>query len=188
MEFEDVLASDWYAGAVEGAVKAGLFQGVTGREFRPESSMTRGMVAAVLYRMAGQPRTQGSGVFTDVPQGAWYASAVSWAAEKGVVTGYPDGTFQPDASVSRQELVSLMYRYAVSLEPDLAVPSLPDKFADGDRVPDWAADAFAWAVDSGLVNGSSAEGGKLVLAPEGKALRSQGAALFLRLQEYLAKR
>ena len=185
MDFDDVFVTDWYADAVEDAVKAGLFQGITDREFRPESSMTRGMVAAVLYRMAGQPQTEWTDAFSDVSREAWYADAVSWAAEQGVVTGYPDGTFLPNAPITRQELVSLMYRYADSLQAEPAAPVLPDRFADRDQVPDWAMDAFAWAVDRGLVNGVADAKYGLLLDPQGNATRCQGAALFLRFLDCL---
>lgn len=178
--FSDVSPNDWYASAVEEAARLGLFQGVDKNRFAPNDTMTRAMVTTVLYRMAGQPRSEADAPFKDVSPSDWYGPAVAWAAGAGVVSGYPDGTFRPAASVTRQELVSLMYRYALSLGAEGTAPALPETFTDREQVPAWAADAFAWAVESGLVTGTPAGGG-LLLSPQGNATRSQGAALFLRL-------
>ena len=183
--FLDVLPSDWYAPAVEAVVEQGLFKGVSQELFLPSVAMTRCMAATVLYRMAGAPETGYQAVFTDVPEGTWYAKAVSWAYENQVVTGYPDGTFQPNAPVTRQELVALMHRYALSKGAGQAAGDLPATFADRDQVPDWARGDFAWAVEQSLVAGSAGSDGALVLAPQGQATRAQGAALFLRLSQFL---
>ena len=184
--FQDVKKSDWFAPSVEEAVGKGLFQGVSASFFAPNDSMTRGMVTTVLYRMAGQPAVSAyASPFTDVAPDQWYAPAVTWAAATGVVTGYPDGTFQPNAPVTRQELVALMHRYALSKGAGQAAGDLPATFADRDQVPDWARGDFAWAVEQSLVAGSAGSDGTLVLDPQGQATRAQGAALFLRLSQFL---
>ena len=184
--FQDVKKSDWFAPSVEEAVGKGLFQGVSASFFAPNDSMTRGMVTTVLYRMAGQPAVSAyASPFTDVAPDQWYAPAVTWAAATGVVTGYPDGTFQPNAPVTRQELVALMHRYALSKGAGQAAGDLPATFADRDQVPDWARGDFAWAVEQSLVAGSAGSDGALFLAPQGQATRAQGAALFLRLSQFL---
>ena len=179
--FSDVSADDWFAPSVEEAARRGLFQGVGRDRFAPDETMTRAMVTTVLYRMAGQPQPEADAPFKDVSPSDWYGAAVAWAAEQGVVSGYPDGTFRPSAPVTRQELVALMYRYALSLGADGTAPALPETFTDRDQVPGWAADAFAWAVENGLVTGTPAGSGGLLLSPQGQATRCQGAALFLRL-------
>ena len=179
--FSDVSPDDWFAPSVEEAARRGLFQGVGKDRFAPDETMTRAMVTTVLYRMAGQPQPEADAPFKDVSPSDWYGAAVAWAAEQGVVSGYPDGTFLPANPVTRQELVALMYRYALSLGADGTAPALPETVTDRDQVPGWAADAFAWAVENGLVTGTPAGSGGLLLSPQGQATRCQGAALFLRL-------
>ena len=167
--------------------------------------MTRAMMVTALWRLAGEPElpaeetpapapafpestyttgdaagtestTSVAPTFSDVEEGTWYSRAVAWAAASGVVMGYPDGTFGPDRPVTRQEVVSFFFRVAKSLGEDLSAPTIPETFIDRNQVPDWAAEAFGWAIDRGLLTGTSAG----TLDPEGLALRSQGAALFQR--------
>lgn len=179
--FADVSSDDWFAPSVEEAARRGLFQGVGKDRFAPNETMTRAMVTTVLYRIAGQPQPAADAPFRDVSPSDWYGPAAAWAAEQGVVAGYPDGTFRPTAPVTRQELVALMYRYALSLGANGTAQALPETFTDRDKVPEWAADAFAWAVENGLVTGTPVDGGGLLLSPQGQATRCQGAAMFLRL-------
>ena len=134
---------------------------------------------ARLYRLAGEPETAFTPVFSDVSTENWFASAVSWAYGQQVSEGYPDGSFRPDAFVTRQELVSMLYRYLSGEVPedgwDLSA------FADQGDVPEWALPAFGWAVDKGLVNGIPDNDGRTWLHPRDPLLRSQAAALFQRL-------
>jgi hypothetical protein len=139
--------------------------------------MTRAMVVTVLYRLAGEPDVSGTSTFSDVSANTWYTKAVAWAQEQGIAEGYPDGTFRVDQPVKRQELVSLLYRYAQRTGNAEATTGNPlSSYADAAQVPAWATDAFSWAIETGLVNGT--EGNRL--APQGQALRCQGAVLFQR--------
>lgn len=181
--FADVPLDAWYAEAVEDMVAQGLFSGVSEIRFRPNASMTRGMMVTVLHRLAGEPEVQETAAFSDVAEDAWYGPAAAWAAETGVAEGYPDGTFQPNRSVTRQELVTLLCRYAQNLGADTAAPPIPAAFTDRDQVPDWAEEAFGWAIDRGILTGTKPD----TLSPRALATRCQGAALFQRFSQLLAQ-
>lgn len=185
--FTDVRKSDWFADSVEQVVQMGLFQGVTEDTFQPGTPMTRGMVATVLYRMAGSPKVTYRPIFTDVAQGRWYTDAVIWASGIQVVNGYPDKTFRPSAPITRQELVTLFYHYTSSTGKSVEAPAIPARFQDRNSMPLWASPAFGWAVDRGLVTGNTNAAGALVLDGSSQTPRSQGAALFLRLSNLLAQ-
>ena len=178
--FADVPLDAWYTQAVEDVVAQGLFSGVSELLFRPNASMTRGMMVTVLYRLAGEPEVQGT-AFSDVAEADWYGPAAAWAAETGVAQGYPDGTFQPNRAVTRQELVTLLCRYAQAAGADTAAPPIPAAFADRDQVPDWAEEAFGWAIDRGVLTGTKPD----TLSPQALATRCQGAALFQRFSQLL---
>ena len=179
--FTDVPEDAWYYSAVDYVVEQGLFIGNGGRLFNPGGTMTRAAAAAVLYRQAGSPGVENHLSFRDVPRDLWCARAVEWAAGAGVIEGYPDGMFYPDEEITRQELVTMLYRYAEYSGADVTAPELRDEYHDRDSVADWAEDAFAWAVDRGLVSGTSS--GRL--SPDGNALRCAAAVIFQRYNEML---
>lgn len=177
--FFDVTEEDWFMDPVKAVSDRGLLQGVGNDLFDPLGQMTRSMVCMVLYRLAGEPETAFAPVFSDVSPENWFASAVSWAYGQQVSDGYPDGSFRPDANVTRQELVSMLYRYLSGDVPENGWNL--SAFADQGDVPDWALPAFGWAVDRGLVNGIPDNSGLTWLQPRDPLLRSQAAALFQRL-------
>ena len=110
--FNDVLDENaWYYDAVYAAWDAGLMNGVGEGLFAPNATLDRATLATVLYREAGEPAAKGTASFTDIAEGQWYTDAVNWAAEQGVVNGYPDGTFRPEAPITRQEMATMLYRY-----------------------------------------------------------------------------
>lgn len=111
--YDDVPATSWYAGAVRYVAEKGLMSGTGDGKFSPDAPMTRAMLTAVLYRNEGQPPVVDIGAFSDV-QGSWYASAANWAAASGVVSGYGDGRFGGDDSVTRQDMATILWRYAGS--------------------------------------------------------------------------
>ena len=124
--------------------------GVSAREFAPNAGFSRAMLAQTLYAMSGKPTVKAEGTFADVAANAWYADAVNWAAEKGYVSGVGDGKFAPDASITREQMALILYRYAGS--PDASGMVLRE-FADGDSVSAYAVDAIRWAVHEGLISG-----------------------------------
>ena len=137
--------------------------------------MTRGMLATVLYRLAKEPETNAGDLFNDVADGQYYTEAVAWAAGKGIVNGYGDGTFGPGNSITREQLAVMLWRYAGSP----ASAGTLDGFNDRDKIHAWAADALAWAVEQKIVSGRG--GG--ILDPIGQATRAEVAAMLMRYCE-----
>lgn len=179
--FNDVLDENaWYYDAVYAAWDAGLMNGVGEGLFAPNATLDRATLATVLYREAGEPAAKGTASFTDIAEGQWYTDAVNWAAEQGVVNGYPDGTFRPEAPITRQEMATMLYRLAKAekVEEDKLV-----SFPDAASVADWAKDAMNWAVSTEIVNGSTHDDKVNYLDPTATALRCQAAAVACR---YLA--
>ena len=180
--FVDVDAEDWYGDAVVFAVSRELFNGTAEGVFDPQGPMTRGMLATVLFRLEDTPNAP-EHAFADVDADSWYADAVSWAAATGIVTGNGDGAFSPDERVSRQQLVTMLYRYAASAGINTSGRARLDPYADAGQVAGYAADALAWAVDSGLIQGRA----DVTLAPDASVTRAEVAAIFLRLTDLLVR-
>ena len=178
--FSDVPADAWYAPGVEYAAANKLMNGVGHGRFAPESPLTRAQIVTILYRLAGSP-DQGnkSSHFRDISDGQWYTDAVIWAADQGVVYGYRDGRFHPDRDISRQELVTILYRYS-DAKPGKA--SALRRFPDKDEVSDYALDAMRWAVGAGLINGIKTEKGDY-LSPGSGTTRAQFAMILQRWLE-----
>ena len=178
--FDDVAESAWYYTAVEYVAENGIMSGVSAREFAPNAGFSRAMLAQTLYAMSGKPAVKAEGTFADVVANAWYADAVNWAAEKGYVSGVGDGKFAPDASVTREQMALILYRYAGS--PD-ASGMAQKEFADSSSVSAYAADAIRWAVHEGLISGMENN----TLVPQGTATRAQVATILMRFVESLTK-
>ena len=178
--FWDVPDSAWYAEAVAEVSEAGLMQGTGNGWFTPGGSVSRGMAAAILYRLAGEPRAPQI-PFSDVSASDYYGDAVAWAAEKGIVTGYDDGTFRPGQPVSRQQLAALLWRYAQWAEIPMARPADLDSYRDANQVAAYAEEPLGWAVKTGLLQGT-AQGD---LLPRGGALRGQTAVILCRFLDLL---
>ena len=153
----------------------GLMTGTGVTTFSPDETTTRGMVATILYRLAGSPEEEDLS-FADVAAGQWYSAGVSWAVVHGVMEGNGQ-TFGPEEVVTREQLVVLAYRYAQLQGYDVAAAenALAD-YPDGDTVSDWAAQAMAWAVENALITGTTAT----TLSPQNQASRAQVAAILMR--------
>ena len=172
--FTDVAETDWYMDAVTYAADRGLMRGTGDGRFSPELPTNRAMVVTILYRLTGEPET-GRRVLPDVPSEAYYASAMAWAVEEGLVSGYPDGTARPEKEITREELAVLLYRYTAYLDLQPLSPGDLSAFEDGGEVSSWAVYAMRWAVGYGLLQGSSGR-----LDPKGPATRAQTAAVLMR--------
>jgi hypothetical protein len=175
--FKDVRTTDWFYNAVDYVYTNALFSGSSASTFSPSTPMTRAMFVTVLHRLAGKPAPSGDVRFTDVADTTqYYYDAVRWAAASAVVTGYDDGTFRPDAPVTREQMAAIMYRYAAYKGQNTAgAPETAlDKFPDKGEVSDYAVPSMAWAVNRALINGSD---GKLL--PRGTATRAQVAQIVL---------
>lgn len=172
--FIDVPNTFWGAEAVDFVASRELFSGVSAEYFAPSRTMNRAMMVTVLWRMAERPASSLEATFDDVKNDAYYADAVRWGAERGVVTGTGSG-FSPEGEVTREMLAVFLYRMAGS---PAVVDELPRRFVDADEVSSWAAIPLAWAIQQGIVTGRS--GGKL--APKDTATRAEAAAM---LQRYI---
>lgn len=141
--------------------------------------MTRAMLVTVLWRMDGKPGAAGGSSFTDVPRGQWYTEAVAWAAENGVVNGVGGGRFEPDGNVTREQIATILYRYAGLRGVPTGGRADLGSFPDGGAVSGWAYDALSWANAAGLIAGTR-EGGVDYLAPQQNATRAQVAVILMR--------
>ncbi len=146
--YEDVPADAWYAEAVTALREKGVMDGVGGNRFEPEGVFTRAQLAAVLYRLAGKPAVQGEDGFSDTQPGAWYADAVLWASQNGIVNGYGSGLFGTNDATTQEQLAVMLWRSAGSyvLGSEYADPDGVENAADA-----WAFDAVRWARVDGLL-------------------------------------
>ena len=177
--FTDVSEKDWFYGDVMFAYENGLMIGTGNAQFRPHGTATRGMMATILWRMAGSPAPKGNSSFTDVEAGTWYTDAITWTAENGIFLGYGNNKVGPNDSITREQLAAIFYRYADYKGYDLTVKGDLDKFKDADKITDYAKTAMQWAVGSGLVKGKSGN----LLDPQGTATRAEIAAMLHRFIE-----
>ena len=184
--FTDVSETAWYKNSVDYAVEHGLMNGTGTNTFEPESTMTRAMLVTVLWRYAGAPKP-GANPFTDVPNGKWYTDAVAWAAENGVVNGVGDGKFEPDGSVTREQMATILYRYAQKVGIDTSKHTELSAFPDANRVSAYARAPMQWIVAEGVIGGSR-ENGQDWLNPQGNATRAEVATILMRFIENVAKR
>ena len=180
--FTDTKATAWYAEHVDNVYDRGLMNGVGEHTFAPNANVNRAMAATVLYRIAGKPEVEGDSPFSDVPEGKYYTRAVIWAEQLGVITGYPDGTFRPNDSITREQLAAVLYRYTAATNPEYAKNGYLHGYPDQDRVHEYAQKAVGWAVVNGLIQGVGSDG-KTYLKPQDNATRAQFATIISR---YLA--
>ncbi len=178
-KFTDVNTNEWYHEAVDYAVENGLFAGTSDTTFTPGGSMTRGMLVTVLWRMAGRPEAKAPAAFRDVDAGQYYAEAVAWAAENGVVAGISETAFAPNAKATREQLAAILYRYAKWSGVDVTKTADLASFPDAGKVSAYAEEPLAWAVANGIVSGTL-RGGKAYLDPQGSATRAQTASMLMR--------
>ena len=168
--FTDVPANAWYADAAVYCRDHGLMNGTGDGIFSPDLPMSRGMLATVLYQMAGSPAVSSPADFEDVPADQWFAAPVAWAAEKGLVSGYGDGLFGPEDTVTREQAAVILWKYAGSPEAAEAEP-----FADAADIAPYAATAARWARASGIINGKPGN----LFAPAEGTTRAQAAQILM---------
>ena len=175
--FIDVTPDAWYKDAIQYAYDNGLMTGVSATEFAPEATTTRAMIVSILARLEGVTTAQAAG-FADVNDNDWYATAVNWAANVGVVNGYEDNTFKPNTAITREQLAAILMNYAAYKGED--VSNRADLTSYTDQPSTWAQEAMQWAVAEGLISGVTAD----TLQPQGAATRAQVAAI---LQRFLSE-
>ena len=181
LPFEDIPTDAWYADAVRHVFDKGLMTGTDSTHFQPNAVITRGMIVAMLWRMEDQPEASRVAAFSDVAENAYYADAVAWADEIGLVKGYANGTFGASDPITREQLAAILYRYAVYKGIDVSNACELSEFADASITSGYARTALCWAVDRKLISGT----GENTLTPTGHATRAQAAAIIMRFENSL---
>ena len=178
LPFTDVPEDAWYADAVAYVYEKGLMIGTGETTFSPEGTITRAMIVTILHRLEGEPADEGMS-FSDVTDGKWYTAGVSWASANGIVNGFPDGTFRPDGDITREQLATILHRYAKFKEMDVSVGEDTNilSYYDALDIGGWAMSAMQWVCGASLL--PEPEDGKL--RPQDAATRAETAVLFTNL-------
>lgn len=179
----DVQPENWFAEAVDFTSGHELFIGVSETEFGPRLTMTRAMLVTVLYRLEDTPPVKGIQKFADVATDTWYTDAVEWASENGIVNGVGNNRYAPNDEVTREQIATMLYRYAQYLGMDVSGRASLDKFYDGDQVSSWAKEAMEWAVKLGIFQGDDTG----ALNPKNNATRAEVATLMQRIVAMIVK-
>lgn len=181
INFDDVASTAWYADGVHYVAQQGIMNGAGNGTFSPDTAMSRAMLVQVLYNLEGKPETAGC-AFTDVAADAWYADAVAWAADAGIVTGVSDTTFAPDQMMTREQIATILYRYAAYKGYDVTASNDLSSYTDADQIGAYAFEAMQWANGAGLVTGTTGA----TLNPLGSATRAEVATILMRFLESVA--
>lgn len=176
--FSDVPGSFWGYESIERVAQLGYVNGVGGGKFEPDRQLTRAEFVTMLYRMASKPAANTAAAFADVPAGVWYQDALNWAAEKGYVNGTGTNTFSPNGRITRQEVVTILFRYSGSQSSaeTMFAAIYDSQFTDSDEIAPWAKSAVYWAIYNSVINGTTGT----TISPTGTATRAQVAAILVR--------
>lgn len=183
LPFGDVKSADWFYNDVKYVYEKGMMAGTAADVFAPNATTTRAMIVTILYRLEGSPAVTGTGAFVDVPAGQWYTDAVNWAAANQIVKGTSATTFAPNASITREQMAAILYRYAQYKGYDVTKKADLSGYSDNSQVSAYAKDALAWANAAKLINGVT----NTTLAPQGNATRAQVSAILHRFCDGVVK-
>jgi len=175
--FTDVADGFWGRDYIWFVYNHGIMLGTGGTLFEPYTPLDRAMLATMLWRVAGEPETEYRPVFSDVADGQWYSEAIVWAYDNDVVRGIGGGLFAPDVPITRQEIATMLARFADGEAPEDFVLNFPD----ADQVSDWALEGVRWANYQDILRGT----GEGNLEPTGTAIRAHGAAFLARFMALL---
>ena len=179
--FTDVSSDNWFYDSVAYVTQKGIMKGISDSAFAPYTTATRGMIVTMLHRMEGEPSST-TRLFSDVSSNQWFADAVSWASSVNIVNGYGDGTFGPDDLITREQLATILYRYAVYKDKSTSASANLSSFKDASSISPWAKTAIAWANKEGLVEGRSSD----LLVPLDTANRAEIATIITRYCKNIA--
>ena len=183
LPFGDVKSADWFYNDVKYVYEKGMMAGTAADVFAPNATTTRAMIVTILYRLEGSPAVTGTNAFADVPAGQWYTDAVNWAAANQIVKGTSATTFAPNASITREQMAAILYRYAQYKGYDVTKKADLSGYSDNGQVSTYAKDALAWANAAKLINGVT----NTTLAPQGNATRAQVSAILHRFCDGVVK-
>lgn len=173
--------NDWFFDNVRYVNENGLMSGMTNTEFAPSDTLTRGMLVTILYRLAGEPVVNKSIPFADVTSDSYYANAVIWAEQNGIVSGINETEFAPDENITREQIAVILYRYAKAVGYDVSVGEDTNilSYDDFEEISEYAIEAVQYAVGSGLMNGKTEK----TLNPKDFATRAEIATILNRFIE-----
>jgi hypothetical protein len=175
--FTDLDKTAWYHDGVHWALEKNVMNGVGEGKFAPNGTTSRAMIVTMLHRMEGEPKADGGASFTDVEPGAWYTEAIKWAAANEIVTGYGDGKFGPNDTLTREQLATILYRYAkLKGQGFKGMWAFRLAYSDAAEVSEWAYEAMCWMTMNGVIQGT----GKDKLSPKQSATRAQVATMLMR--------
>ena len=182
LAFRDLDQSKWYHDGVHWALNTGVMAGYGKGKFGPNDITTRAQIVQMLWNMEGKPAVEDAITFKDVPAKSWYTEAVRWAAAEKIVAGYSAEQFGPNDPLTREQLATILYRYALYKGLDAGAYDDLSPFTDAGKAGRWARKPLGWAVGAGIIAGM----GNGILSPKGSATRAQAAAMLLRFQELVA--
>lgn len=179
--YTDLAKSEWYHDGVHYCIEKGLMQGVAEDLFAPGGTTTRAQIVAILWRMEGKPLVEVAEGFNDVCESDWYNNAIRWASSSGIAEGYGDSIFGPKDTITREQMVTILYRYCEYKGIDVSIGEFTNilSYADVSDISSWAMEAMQWACGSGVIQGI-AKNDTLYLEPQGDAIRSQSATMIFR--------
>ena len=178
LPFTDVKTTDWFYDAVSFTYNMGIMDGVETNKFSPSTTITRGMVVTMLWRMAGEPYASGT-YFDDVSYGRYYTTAVAWSARNNIIEGSGANTFGVNDPITREQLAVILYRYAKYMNYSTTTSSLYG-YDDANKVSSWAKDAMGWAVRNGVIGGVT----NTTLCPNNTATRAEVAQMFMNFYDF----
>ena len=186
--FTDADPTAWYHDGVHYVLENGIMSGYGGAEtesFGPNDNTSRAMMAQILWNMEGKPVVNYLLTCSDVAEGMWYTEAVRWVTAEGIMNGYGDGLFGPDDAMTREQLVTIVHRYAIYKGVDVSVGEDTNilSYDDAFDVSEWAIPAMQWAVGSGAVGGRT----DITLNPKDTATRAEIAAIVMRYYTEIAE-
>lgn len=180
-EYRDVENKSWYSSAVTYVDTQGYMNGVGDGKFAPNAKISRAMMATVLYRLSGEQNSRTKPYFNDCKRGAWYFDGVQYCAATGIIGGYGDGKFGPDDYLTRQDMMTMCYRYAQAMEMDAECQDWLEAYKDGEQVRSYARNAVNWCLQNHVTSGVSAH----QIAPLLNATRAQLAQILMNFDEFV---
>lgn len=183
IEFKDIEKNSWYSEAVKYVTEKQIMNGVSNNEFAPDDFMTRAMLVTVLYRMENSKTVDKNTAFSDIENNSWYTDAVIWAYENKIVNGVSDTLFAPNENVSREQLATIICRYAQFKNISTEINETNLNYSDAKNISEWANSSMKWAINNGIINGTS----EYTLSPSDNTTRSQVAVILMRFIENILK-
>ena len=179
LPFRDVPENAWYADAAAYVYKHGLMAGTSATTFAPDMTTSRAMIGTILWRLAGSPQVDYLMDYSDVDPTAYYGEAIRWATSEGIAGGYGGGVFGPDDPITREQLATMLWRYAQTEGYDVSIGEDTNilSYTDVADLSEYAIPAMQWAVGTGIINGT---GDGSTLSPQGEATRAQAATVLMR--------